>query len=156
MRHLSFDLAQAGAAVRAGGVLSAILRAGNGVFHLELKTRESGLAELVTANGRRRRTFREHGAALRVVRELGIVSGRFVLEDWDTRAPRIPAWTRPDQSAGMKERHRRAEAAAALASDARRALAGIDDPRAASVPAEKVIALVDHTIDPAPTGRTRA
>ncbi|MFP3564511.1 hypothetical protein [Paraburkholderia sp. SIMBA_030] len=52
MRHLSFDLAQAGAAVRAGGVLSAILRAGNGVFHLELETRESGLAELVTANGR--------------------------------------------------------------------------------------------------------
>ena len=143
MRHLSFDLARAGAAVRAGGVLSAILRARNGVFHLELETRESGLAELVTANGRRRRTFREPGAALRVVRELGIVSGRFVLEDWDTRAPRIPAWTRPDQSAGMKARHRRAEAAATLAADARRALAAAPDPDTAAMPAQQVIAMLD-------------
>ncbi|MFM0006274.1 hypothetical protein PQR57_35470 [Paraburkholderia dipogonis] len=156
MRHLSFDLAQAGAAVRAGGVLSAILRAGNGTFHLELETRESGLAELVTANGRRRRTFREPGAALRVVRELGIVSGRFVLEDWDTRAPRAPAWTRPDQSAGMKARHRRAEAAVALEADARRVLAQAGDQDAASVPAEKIIAMLDDAIPPAPkrTART--
>ena len=156
MRHLAFDLAQAGAAVRAGGVLSAILRAANGAFHIELETRESGIAALVTANGRRLRTFREPGAARRVVRELGIVIGRFVLEDWDMRAPRAPAWTRPDQSAGMKARHRRAEAAAALAADARQVLAGVDDPRAASVPAEKVVALVDSTIDPVPKRRVRA
>lgn len=50
MRHLSFDLAQAGAAVRAGCVLSAILLAGNGTYDIELETRESGLAALVTAN----------------------------------------------------------------------------------------------------------
>jgi hypothetical protein len=110
MRHLSFDLAQA------GGVLSAILRAGNGAFHIEPKTRDCGLAERVTANGRRQRTCR-----VMVMRELGIVSGRFVLEEWDTRAPRAPAWTRPDQSAGMKARHRRADAAAALEAAARRA-----------------------------------
>ncbi|MFM0114954.1 hypothetical protein [Paraburkholderia nemoris] len=156
MRHLSFDLAQASAAVKAGGVLSAILRAGNGVFHLELETRESGLAELVTANGRRRRTFREPGAALRVVRELGIVSGRFVLEDWDTRAPRTPAWTRPDQSAGMKARHRRAEAAATLAADAHRALAAAPDPGTAAMPAEQVIAMLDSPPAPIPTRSTRA
>ncbi len=38
MRYLSFDLAQVGPAVKAGGVLSAILRAGNGGFHIELET----------------------------------------------------------------------------------------------------------------------
>jgi hypothetical protein len=47
MRRASFDLAQASAAVKAGGVLSAILRADKGSFYIELEMREAGVAELV-------------------------------------------------------------------------------------------------------------
>jgi hypothetical protein len=115
MRRASFDLAQASAAVKAGGVMSAILRADKGSFYIELEMREAGVAELVTSNGRERRTFREPGAALKVVRELGVANGRFALEEWDTHAPKAKAWSRPDQSADMKARHQRAEEAAALA-----------------------------------------
>jgi hypothetical protein len=87
-RTISFDVAQARAAVEAGGVLSAILRADKGAFYIELETRESGVADLVTSNGRERRPFRDPGQALKVVRELGVATGRFALEEWDTVHPR--------------------------------------------------------------------
>ena len=75
MRHRSFDLAQA------GGVISAILRTGDGGFNREPETRDAGLAQLVIANGRRLCTFREPGAALWVAHGLGIVV-RWVSITW--------------------------------------------------------------------------
>ncbi len=146
MRRVSFDVAQASAAVKAGGVLSAILRAENGAFYIELETRESGVVELVTANGRERRTFREPGQALKVVRELGVATGRFALEEWDTRAPKAKAWTRPDQSAHMKDKHQRADEAAEYEADVLQALAEADDPTTQFVPHDEAMTRLDAKI----------
>lgn len=146
MRRASFDLAQASAAVKAGGVLSAILRAEKGSFYIELETREAGVAELVTSNGRERRTFREPGAALKVVRELGVATGRFALEEWDTHAPKAKAWSRPDQSADMKARHQRAEESAAFETDILQALAEADDPRVEKIPHAEAMAMLDAKV----------
>ena len=142
MRRASFDLAQASAAVKAGGVLSAILRADKGSFYIELETREAGVAELVTSNGRERRTLREPGAALKVVRKLGVTTGRFAIEEWDTHAPQAKAWRRPDQSADMKARHQRAEQAAAFEADILQALAEADDPRVEKIPHAEAMAML--------------
>jgi len=146
MRRASFDLAQASAAVQAGGVLSAILRADKGSFYIELETRESGVAELVTSNGRERRTFREPGQALKVVRELGVATGRFALEEWDTRAPKAPAWTRPDQSAHLKATHQRAEEAAEFEADVMQALAEADNPKVKKIPHAEAMAQLDAKV----------
>ena len=146
MRRASFDLAQATAAVKAGGVLSAILRAEKGAFYIELETREAGVAELVTSNGRERRTFREPGQALKVVRELGVATGRFALEEWDTRAPKAKAWERPDQSTHMRTKHQRAEHDAEFEADVLQALAEADDPSVAKIPHEEVMADLDAVI----------
>lgn len=143
MRRVSFDVAQASAAVKAGGVLSAILRAEKGAFYIELETRESGVAELVTSNGRERREFRDPGQALKVVRELGVATGRFALEEWDTRAPRAPAWTRPDQSAHMRRRNQLADDAAEFEADVLQAVAEADSPGTPFVPHDEVMAQLD-------------
>ncbi|MEX3953969.1 hypothetical protein AB4Y40_40530 [Paraburkholderia sp. EG287B] len=140
---MSFDLAQASAVVRAGGVLSAIVRAERGAFYIELETRESGVAELVTSNGRERRAFRDPGQALKVVRALGVATGRFALEEWDTRAPKAPAWTRPDQSAHMRRRNQLADDAAEFKADVRQAMAEADRPGAPFVPHDEVMAQLD-------------
>jgi hypothetical protein len=147
MRRISFDVAQASAAVKAGGVLSAILRAEKGSFYIELETRESGVAELVTSNGRERRSFRDPGQALRVVRQLGVATGRFALEDWDAKAPKAPAWSRPDQSADMKARHQRADESAEFEADILQAFAEADDPHVEKIPHAEAMAMLDAKID---------
>jgi hypothetical protein len=146
MSRARFDVAQASAAVKAGGVLSAILRAEKGSFYIELETRESGVAELVTSNGRERRAFRDPGQALKVVRQLGVATGRFALEDWDANAPKEPAWSRPDQSADMKARHQRAEEAAEFEADIMKALAEVDDPSIEKIPHAEAMAMLDAKI----------
>jgi hypothetical protein len=146
MRRASFDLSQASAAVKAGGVLSAILRADKGSFYIELETRESGVAELVTSNGRERRSFRDPGQALKVVRELGVATGRFALEEWDTHAPKRKAWSRPDQAAHMKAKHQRADEAAEFEADVLLALAEADDPKVTKIAHADVMALLDAKV----------
>ncbi|WGS55171.1 hypothetical protein LFL96_35100 (plasmid) [Paraburkholderia sp. D15] len=146
MRRASFDLSQASAAVKAGGVLSAILRADKGAFYIELETRESGAAELVTSNGRERRSFRDPGQALKVARELGVPTGRFALEEWDTRAPKAKAWSRPDQAAHMNATHRRADEAAEFEADVLQALAEADNPNVTKIPHADVMALLDAKV----------
>jgi hypothetical protein len=146
MRRASFDLSQASAAVKAGGVLSAILRADKGSFYIELETRESGVAELVTSNGRERRSFRDPGQALKVVRELGVATGRFALEEWDTRVPTPKAWSRPDQAAHMKAKHQRADDAAEFEADVLQALAEADDPSVTKIAHADVMALLDAKV----------
>jgi hypothetical protein len=146
MRRVSFDVAQARAAVEAGGILSAILRAEKGAFYIELETRESGVAELVTSNGREPRPFRDPGAALKVVRELGVATGRFTLDEWDTHAPKAKAWTRPDQSAHMKDKHQRADEAAEFEADVLQALAEADDPSTQFVPHDDAMAQLDAKV----------
>jgi hypothetical protein len=103
-----FDLKEAAAARASGGIVSAELRTTGGAFYVAFEMQGGGWAELVKANGRERRLFRDAGAALKVVSELGITRGRFSLEGWDTRAPKLPAWKRPDKAMDMRERHRRA------------------------------------------------
>lgn len=146
MHRASFDLAQASAAVRAGGVLCAILRADHGVFYVELETRE-GLAELVTSNGRERRTFRDPGQALKVVRELGVATGRFALEEWDPRTPKTPAWTRPDQAAHMKRRNQLADEATEFEADVQQALAEADNPNVPKIAHDEVMVGLDALVD---------
>jgi hypothetical protein len=116
MPHAQFDLKQAVAAVQAGGIVAAELRAEHVLFFIVFELRGLGFAELVKSNGRERRAFRDPSAALKVIRELGIVDGRFSLADWDVQAPKAPAWKRPDQAAHMVERHRRAMESLALES----------------------------------------
>jgi hypothetical protein len=145
-RTTSFDVAQARAAVEAGGVLSAILRADKGSFYIELETRESGVADLVTSNGRERRPFRDPGQALKVVRELGVATGRFALEEWDTRAPKAKAWERPDQSTHMRVKHQRADHDAEFEADVLQALAEADDPSVPKIAHEVVMAELDAVI----------
>jgi hypothetical protein len=103
-----FDLKQAAAACAADGIVSAELRVIDGSFYVAFETLAGGMVELVKSNGRERRLFRDGGAALKIIRELGISHGRFSLEGWDVRAPKLPAWTRPDKAMDMRERHRRA------------------------------------------------
>jgi hypothetical protein len=103
-----FDLKQAAAACAAGGIVSAELRVIDGSFYVAFETLAGAMVELVKSNGRNRRLFRDATAALKIIRELGISHGRFSLDGWDVRAPKLPAWTRPDKALDMRERHRRA------------------------------------------------
>jgi hypothetical protein len=127
MNLATFDLAQASAAVKSGGVVSAVLRAEEGGFYLEFETRERGLAELVTSNGRQRRVFRDPVGALKVLWELGVAEGRFALGDWNPDAPRR-SWNRPDSAADMKAKHEAAAEHAAFIADVEAGLAEIRDP----------------------------
>ncbi|RKT25681.1 hypothetical protein B0G69_1404 [Paraburkholderia sp. RAU2J] len=52
----TLDVSQATAAAQAGGVLSAIVKAG--AFYVELEARTAGTAVLVTSNNRRPRICR--------------------------------------------------------------------------------------------------
>ncbi|SAL64975.1 hypothetical protein [Caballeronia humi] len=146
MPRALFDFAQASAAVKAGGVLSAILRADKDSFYIELETRESGLVELGTSNGRERRAFRDPGQALKLVRQLGVATGRFALEGWDANAPKPRAWARPDQSADMQARHECAERDAEFEADMRQALAEADDPNVEKITHEQAMALLDTKV----------
>jgi hypothetical protein len=127
MTLATFDLAQATAAVKSGGVVSAVLRADEGSFYVEFETRERGIAELVTSNGRQRRVFRDPGQALKVLWELGLAEGRFALTGWNPEAPRR-AWSRPDSAAEMKAKHEAAAEHAAFVADIEAGLAEIRDP----------------------------
>jgi hypothetical protein len=127
-------------------VLGATLRVDKGSFYIELETREAGVAELVTSNGRERRSFRDPGQALKVVRELGVANGRFALEEWDTHAPRSKAWSRPDQAKHMKAKHQRAEEAAEFEADVLRALAEADNPSIEKIPHSDVATLLEAKI----------
>ncbi|MDE1183789.1 hypothetical protein [Paraburkholderia sp.] len=122
---------------------SAVLRAEQGTFYVELETRESGLVELVTSIGRERRVFRDPGQALKVLRALGVETGRFALQEWDPRAPKAKAWSRPDQSAQMKARHVRADEAAEFEKDVLEALAEADNPDVEKIAHDDAMAMLD-------------
>jgi hypothetical protein len=145
MPRISFDKAQASAAVRAGGVLSAIVRAAKGSFFVELET-SSGVVELVKKNDRQPRAFRDPGQALKLVRELGVSHGRLALDEWDTHAPKAKAWARPDQSAHLKAKHRRADEAAEYdkwyRAEVEQGLKEADDPAVEKIPHAQAMAML--------------
>lgn len=135
----SLDVSEALAAAKTGGIVCATIRAENGTFFVELELRDDRFADLVVSNGRERRLFRDPGHALKVVREIGITSGRFELEEWDTKAPKVPAWSRPDQAEAMKTRHRRAEQDAEFEAEVQAELDKADDPGVQWVPHGKLM-----------------
>lgn len=106
----TLDVSQAVAAVHAGGVLSAVLKAEGAAFYVELETRNAGMAALVTSNKRQPRAFRNPLKALEVIHELGLQSGRFVLEAWRPDEAAIERSGRPDRAAAMKQTHANAAA----------------------------------------------
>ncbi|MFL9936951.1 hypothetical protein P0D88_50285 [Paraburkholderia sp. RL18-103-BIB-C] len=106
----TLDVSQATAAARAGGVLSAILKAEGGAFYVELETRTAGTAVLVTSNNRLPRAFRNPLKALEVIRELGLQTGRFSLEAWRPDDVEFDRQSRPDRAEAMKATHARAVA----------------------------------------------
>ncbi|WP_158904828.1 hypothetical protein [Burkholderia sp. L27(2015)] len=160
MARLSFDLAQAGAAVKAGGVHSAIVRAEKGVFFVALETRESGVVDLVTKSERTPRAFRDPGQALKIVRELGVATGRFALEAWDTHAPKTKAWKRPDTAAQMKTTHQRAQEAEAydawFRAEVEQGVREADDPTIEKIPHDRAMAMLTQMRDAARAKSERA
>ena len=162
MVRVSFDLAQASAAVKAGGVRSAVVRAAKGAFFVELETRESGVVALVTKNGRTPRAFRDPGQALKIVRELGVAHGRFALDEWDTHAPKGKAWRRPDSAAHLKATHQRAQEAdeydAWFRAEVEQGLREADDPAIEKIPHDQAMAMLTQMRDAAraKSGRTDA
>lgn len=101
----TLDLSQATAAVESGGVLSAILKGKGAAFFIEFETR-AGFAELVTANGRKPRAFRNPVKALELVRKLGLPSGRFSLLEWRPEDAELDtARRRPERSIALKAAH---------------------------------------------------
>jgi hypothetical protein len=153
MARVSFDLAQAGAAVKAGGIQSAVVRAEKGSFFVELETLESGMVDLVTKNARTRRAFRDPGQALKIVRSLGVVQGRFVLDAWDTAAPKGKAWKRPDTAAQMKVTHQRAQDAQAydawFRAEIEQGLKEADDPATEKIPHTEAMSMLTQMRDSA-------
>jgi hypothetical protein len=151
--RLSFDLAQAGAAVKAGGVHSAIVRAEKGAFFVALETRESGVVDLVTKSERTPRAFRDPGQALKIVRELGVATGRFALEAWDTHAPKTKAWKRPDTAAQMKTTHQRAQDAEAydawFRAEVEQGLREADAPTTEMIPHDQAMTMLTKMRDAA-------
>jgi len=101
----SLDVSQAAAAAKAGGVLTAVLRAAGGSFYIDLETRTAGTAVLVTSNKRKPRAFRNPLKALEVIRELGLQSGRFSLEAWRPDEAGLERHSRPDRAAALKAAH---------------------------------------------------
>ena len=77
MAHVVYDLCEAAAAVKAGGILSAILKAQGGAFYVELETRSAGVASLVKTKDRTPRAFANPVKAFEVIRELGEAIDRF-------------------------------------------------------------------------------
>jgi hypothetical protein len=151
MARMSFDLAQAGAAVKAGGIHSAVVRAEQGSFFVELETLDSGVVDLVTKNERTRRAFRDPGQALKIVRTLGVVQGRFALEAWDATAPRDKAWKRPDTAAQMKVTHQRAQDAEAYdawyRAEIEQGLKEADDPATEKLPHAQAMSMLTQMRD---------
>jgi len=146
MARLSFDLSQAGAAVRAGGIQSAIVRAAKGSFFVELETRESGLVDLVTKNERTPRAFRDPGQALKIVRGLGVAHGSFALDEWDPSVPKGKAWKRPDTAVQMKTTHQRAQEAEAydawFRAEVEQGLAEADNPSIPKIPHDEAMSML--------------
>jgi hypothetical protein len=102
------DVSQAAAAIRSGGVLSAILQGRGGSFYIEFETR-TGPAELVTTNAPQKpRAFKNPLKALALVRELGLETGRFNIEGWRPQDAELERQTRPDRSVALKEAHQAA------------------------------------------------
>jgi hypothetical protein len=132
----TLDLSQATAAVESGGVLSAVLKGKGAAFFIEFETR-AGSAELVTANGRKPRAFRNPVKALELVRELGLPGGRFLLQEWRPEEAEFDtSRRRPERSISLKAAH---EAAAYKGWLTKEVQDAIDDPRP-SVPHSEVAA----------------
>jgi hypothetical protein len=110
MAHVVYDLSEAAAAVKAGGILSAILKAQGGAFYVELETRSAGVASLVKTKDRTPRAFANPVKAFEVIRELGLSAGRFALEQWRPQEADFERRTRPDVARAMKAKHQWSEA----------------------------------------------
>ncbi len=96
-----YDAAQARIVIRAGGIITAVLRAEQTLWFVEFVTREWGLVDLVTAR-KQRRSFRNPNLALKALREMGITLAQVQMEGWDLSAADEPLWRRPDKAASLK------------------------------------------------------
>ncbi len=100
--RLKYTEAQVRELVRAGGIVSANVRADQTLWFVELVTREAGLADLVMARKATRRDFRNPAHALKLLRELGIVVAQVYMAGWNLNAEPEPRWKRPDLAHSMK------------------------------------------------------
>lgn len=74
-----FTLQQLRATTQAGGVSGVVLKAQGDAFFIEIEMRSGQHAVLVTARSKEPRRFKNPLRALAILREIGIVNGRFDL-----------------------------------------------------------------------------
>lgn len=106
MHKLNLD--QFRTTIETGGVLSVVLVARGGAFHIEAETRK-GSAVLTKARGAVLREFRDVTKALGLLRELGIQEARVDARDWQPEALPASRAARPDSAAQLRAAHEAAD-----------------------------------------------
>ncbi|MGF1642157.1 MAG: hypothetical protein ACFCUJ_00835 [Thiotrichales bacterium] len=121
----SMTLEQLRTANEAGGVADVTLKGRGGAFFVQIATRNGGAAVLAKARSSEPRRFGNPAAALNVLRDAGITTGRFDAGEWNP-AEREPAPGTSGRAAALRKAHQAAAYSEWLAAELQDAM---DDPR---------------------------
>ena len=110
----NLTLAQLKTAHESGGIVSASVVADGPAFQISLETQNGQAARLVLTRSQQARMFRDPGKALALLRDIGILVGRFDTSGWTPEAGGQKQ--RPDSSRKMREVHASANLVASLQS----------------------------------------
>lgn len=139
MQNMTIE--QLRAASNAGGVEGVTLKGQGGAFLVQIATRSGAAAWLAKARSSEPRRFGNPVAALNVLRDVGIVIGRFDASEWNPAEKEKTAGNR-GRAQALRKAHEAAAYNAWLAAEIQEA---IDDPRP-SIPHDEVMAEMDADI----------
>jgi predicted Ser/Thr protein kinase len=137
----SITIEQLRAASDAGGVEGVTLQGRGGAFLVQVATRSGATAVLTKARSNEPRRFLNPGAALNVLRGVGITAGRFDASEWNPAEKEETAANR-GRAEAMRKAHQAAAYTQQLAALIQESL---DDPRP-SIAHEDVMARMDARI----------
>mgnify|MGYP006441393879 CR=1 FL=1 len=137
----SMTLEQLRTANETGGVAGVILKGRGGAFFVQITTRSGIGAVLAKARSSEPRRFGNPGAALNVLRDIGITVGRFDASEWDPTELE-PASRTDGRAEALHKAHKAAAYNEWLAAEIQ---AAIDDP-GPSIPHDEVMARMDARI----------
>ncbi len=134
------------AAKRAGGVDSVTLKAEGAAFYILLATRAGETGVLVTTRDKRQRRFSDLRQALRLLKDVGILTSQIDARHWNPDQADTGR-RRPDRAAALKRAHEAAAHDRWFRTQLQEAIREADDPATVMIPHETVMAEVSAVID---------
>ena len=138
----SMTLEQLRTASEAGGIAGVTLKGQSGGFFVQIVTRNGTEAVLTKARSSEPRRFGNPVAALNVLRDVGITTGRFDASEWNPTAREHAERSSDNRGQALRKAHEAAAYNTWLASEIQHS---IDDPRP-SIPHDEVMARMDDRI----------